>query len=53
MDEETTAKKFDPFFTTKEIRKGTGLRLAMVYSIIKQHEGSINVYSEKGEGHNL
>jgi signal transduction histidine kinase len=47
---ENLTKLFEPFFTTKPVGKGTGLGLSISYSLVRKHQGDIQVKSKVGQG---
>jgi len=47
---EIKERVFDPFFTTRDVGKGTGIGLAVVHGIVKNHNGAISIHSEAGKG---
>ena len=50
MDKSTAQKIFEPFFTTKAVGEGTGLGMAMIYGLVKQHNGYVQIQTEVGQG---
>ena len=50
MSEDTIAHMFDPFYTTKEVGKGTGMGMTLVYAMVNDHGGKIEVNSTLGTG---
>jgi C4-dicarboxylate-specific signal transduction histidine kinase len=50
MSSDTKAKIYDPFYTTKDVGKGTGMGMTLVYAMVHEHSGTIEINSELNEG---